>query len=275
MKVLYFIIGLALCSHSYANQELKEAISGFNEVAKNSTSPATPCSDGRLAPKLVAYEEGDEAKDLHKKVDLGFKRSFETGEYEGDSLSILTVDEADKLFKKLSEVEYMKFDYLHAGCEVRAHEYSLIAKENGIEMGKAITMYGNEIDSGGLYPKEWAKKVEKGEEIPVPDGFVGWRYHVAPYVLVKDKGEIKPYVLDMGIAKKTKTLSEWNSSLKNLEEEETRTFVIDRGFLHPDDKRPRKAGESFIETEINKRKLIREMGIFEFEYWDSKGLLSY
>lgn len=275
MKLLFFIIGIALCSYSFASEELKDAINGFNYVAKHGTDPLTPCGEGKIPPRQVYYKEGADASLLHKKVDLGFEKSFKTAEYEGDNISVLTKEEADKLFKAFSEVEYMKFDYLHGGCEIRAHEYALIAKANGIEMGKAMTMYGDEIDRGGLYPKEWTEKEKSGEKIPVPDGFLGWRYHVAPYVLVKVGDEIKPYVLDVGIADKTKTLNEWNSSLKNLEIKETRTFVKERGYLHPYDKNPRKPGTSFISTEINKQKLIREMGYFEFEYWDSKGLLSY
>ncbi len=275
MKVFVFIIGLVLCPYSFANQELEDAITGFNKLARTGTAPLTPCNDGKVPPRQVYYEEGDDASELYKKVDLGIENSFEEEEYQDDKISVLTKEQADELFMAFSEVDYMKFDYLHAGCEIRAHEYALIAKANGIKMGKAITMYGDEIDRGGLYPKEWTDKEKKGEEIPVPDGFVGWRYHVAPYVLVKDGDSVKPYVLDIGIAKKTKTLSEWNSSLKNLDEKETRTYVKSSGYLHPYDKNPREPGKSFISTELNKQKLIREMGIFEFEYWDEKGLLNY
>ncbi|MFT6071002.1 MAG: hypothetical protein ACJAT2_002851 [Bacteriovoracaceae bacterium] len=275
MRVLCFIIGIVLCSHSYANQELKDAITGFNNLAKHGTDPLLPCREGKLPPRQVYYEEGADASELHKRVDLGFKKGFKTQEYEGDRISVLTKEEADKLFKAFSEVDYMKFDYLHGGCEIRAHEYALIAKANGIEMGKAMTMYGDRIDRGGLYPKEWTKKEEAGESIPAAEGFVGWRYHVAPYVLVKEKGVVRPYVLDVGIAEKTKTLNEWNSSLISLKEKKTRTFVKQRGYLHPDDKTPRVPEKSYISTEINKQKLIREMGYFEFEYWDNKGLLSY
>lgn len=275
MKVFCFIISLALCSHSYANQELEDAINGFNEVAKIGTEPVTACNDGRFPPRQVSYEEGADTTELYKKVDLGFKKSFKIKDYEGDSISVLTKEEADKLFKAFSEVDYMKFDYLHGGCEIRAHEYALIAKANGIEMGKAMTMYGDRIDRGGLYPKEWTEKVKSGEEIPVPEGFLGWRYHVAPYVLVKDGDEIKPYVLDIGIANKPKTLKQWNTSLIKSTKKETRTFVKDRDYLHPEDEYKRKPGKSFIGTEISKQKLIREMGYFEFEYWDSKGMLNY
>ncbi len=275
MKVLTFLIGLALCSYSYANQELEDAITGFNQVASRGTDPLMPCRDGKVPPRQVYYEEGADASKLHEKVDLGFSKKFKTNEYEEDSLSVLSREEADKLFKAFSEVDYMKFDYLHAGCEIRAHEYALIAKANGIEMGKAMTMYGDAIDSGGLYPKEWMTKERAGEKVPAAEGFVGWRYHVAPYVLVEENGVIKPYVLDVGIADKTKTLEEWNTSLINRKEKETRTFVKDRGYLHPDDRGPRLPEKSYIDSEINKQKLIREMGYFEFEYWDNKGLLSY
>jgi hypothetical protein len=275
MKALFFIIGLVLCSHSYANQELEDAINGFNEVATIGTVPLTACNDGRFPPRQVSYEEGEDTTELHKKVDLGFKKSFKMQDYQGDAISVLSKEEADKLFKAFTELDYMKFDYLHSGCEIRAHEYALIAKANGIKMGKAMTMYGDKLASGGLYPKEWTKKEKAGEEIPVPEGFVGWRYHVAPYVLVKDGGEIKPYVIDIGIAEKPKTLKKWKTSLIKSTEKETRTYVKNRDFLHPLDEKPRKPDTSFIGSEISKQKLIREMGFSEFEYWDNKGLLNY
>ncbi len=280
MKRLSFIAGLCFTLFTYAEpsqNEVRKAIIGFNEVADHGTDPLLNCKQERFPPDQVSFQKGDDTKELYKKVDLDLPGELPLGSYEGDELTILTKEQADRLFKAFSEVEYMKFDYLHAGCEVRAHEFALMAKANGIEMGKAMTMYGDEIGSGGLYPQEWKdlKKNNKKTQIPVPDGFIGWRYHVAPYLLVKDGDEIRPYVFDIGVAKKTKTLGDWRKSLINATTEETNTFVRDRGHLHPDDKNPRREEVSYIGTELNKQELIREMGIYEFEYWDQKGLLSY
>ena len=278
--ILYFY----LCSSLSAQEldldgpHLRDAISGFNRVVTHATEPLANCDQGRLPPEQVIFEKDVDTKKLHQKVDLGLGdgTKLPTGTYEGDELTILTQEEADKLMRAFEEVEYMKFDYLHDGCEIRAHEFALIARANGIEMGKAMTMYGNEISSGGLYPKEWTRLAEQGaqDKIPVPEGFVGWRYHVAPYVLVQDGDEVRPYVFDIGIAKKPKTLSQWNQTLTNATREKTRTFVKDRAYIHPLDNAPRKE-ESHIGTELNKQELIREMGYFEFEYWDQKGLLVY
>ncbi len=274
MKILLILALFTLLNSTYAN-ELYNAIAGFNKVASSATDPLTSCNDGKIAPKQVSFSKGDEASHLFEKVDLGLGHKFPQGEVEGEKISVLTKEEADKLFKAFSQVEYMKFDYLHAGCEIRAHEFALIAKANGIDMGKAMTMYGDTVDRGGLYPDEWTQKEKRGETIPVPSGFVGWRYHVAPYVLVKDGNEIKPYVFDIGIADRPKTLSQWNKSLDFNKDKKTKTFVKERDFLHPLDRGPRPENTSYIQSELNKQELIREMGIFEFEYWDEKGLLSY
>ena len=275
MRWPLILLSICLYSNSYAETDVLDFIKDINYFVSHATDPVTSCDDKRLPPKNVNYTKGEDASEFYKKVDLGLGSEFPSGDYEGDQISILTKEQADKLFKAFSEIEYMKFDYLHAGCEIRAHEFALIAKENGIEMGKGMTMYGDTVDRGGLYPEEWTEKKKRGESIPVPTGFVGWRYHVAPYVLVKEGNEVKPYVFDIGIAEKPKTLSQWNKSLTFSTAEETRTFVKDRNFLHPLDNTPRTEGKSFIGTELNKQELIREMGIFEFEYWNEKGLLSY
>lgn len=281
MKSLCLIAGIYFALHPLAyaldanleGQPVNSAITDFNEVAGHATDALTSCNDGHLPPKKVSFKKGDDASELYKEVDLNLPKDLPMGEYEGDQLTILTKDQADKLFKAFSLVDYMKFDYIHAGCEVRAHEFTLMAKANGIEMGKAMTMYGESISEGGLYPKEW--KGKNSDEIPVPEGFVGWRYHVAPYLLVKDGNEVRPYVFDIGVAEKRKTLGQWNTSLTDAATKETRTFVKDREYLHPDDLHPRKEGVSYIQTELNKQELIREMGFFEFDYWDQKGLLNY
>ena len=258
-----------------ANESLYEAIEGFNEVVDNATEPLDSCHDGKRLPHTLGFNKGDDASEFHQEVDLGLGSQFPQTTYENDQISILTQEQADKLFKAFEEVAYMKFDYLHAGCEIRAHEFALIAKENGIEMGKAMTMYGDEIDRGGLYPEEWERMRKQGKTPPVPEGFVGWRYHVAPYVMVRQGDQVIPYVFDIGVAQEKKTLGQWNKSLTHATQRETRTFVKDRAYLHPDDRNPRQPEQSYIQTELNKQELIREMGIYEFEYWNEKGLLDY
>lgn len=274
MKILLAI--LTICFYSgeilgQSDQNLRDAISGFNDVVSNSTLAISNCD--KRSPPEVQYQEGDDANKLYEKVELSLEGPLPTQNYEGDQISVISKEQAENLFKEFSEVGYMHFDYLHAGCEIRAHEFAMIAKANGIEMGKAMTVYGDG-ERGGLFPSEWIEMEKKGEKIPVPDGFVGWRHHVAPYVLVRDGDVVKPFVFDIGVAEKIKPLDEWRGSLINATQEETKTFVRDRAVIHPS-QGPRTVEESYISTEINKQKLIREMGIWEFEYWDEKGLLNY
>lgn len=272
MRLPFLIITIWFyCISTQAEPSVEDAIGGFNEIASKSTDPSFGCEKRR--PKEVVFEEGLDANQLHKKVELSLKGPFETMEYEGDLVTVLSKAQAELLFKDFSEVGYMNFDYLHAGCETRAHEFAMIAKVNGIEMGKGMTVYGDG-DRGGLFPEEWHQMEKRGEKIPVPEGFVGWKHHVAPYLLVREGGEVRPFVFDIGVAEKPKDIEDWRKSLINQTSEETRSFVRERAVIHPDTG-PRDKEESFISTEINKQKLIREMGIWEFEYWDEKGLLNY
>ncbi|MCR9203913.1 MAG: protein-glutamine glutaminase family protein [Halobacteriovoraceae bacterium] len=274
MRVSLFLLTICFyCNIVVADPTVEDAILGFNQVASTSTLPVDNCE--KRSPPEVIFEEGLDANKLHEQVALSLKGPFETAEYEGDQITVLSKEQADQLFKDFSEVGYMKFDYLHAGCETRAHEFAMIAKVNGIEMGKGMTVYGNgDRSKSGLFPQEWKDKMANDEAIPVPEGFVGWYHHVAPYLLVKEGEEIKPYVFDIGVAEKPKTLDQWKASLINSTQKETSTYVRERAVIHPD-MGPREVEESYISSEINKQKLIREMGIWEFEYWNEKGLLNY
>jgi len=169
----------------------------------------------------------------------------------------------------------MKFSHYDGGCEIRAHEFALIAKANGIEMGKAHAVYGDgESFGGGLYPKEWKEKKRRGEAIPVADGFMGWFYHVAPFVLVQTEDGPKPYVFDIGIAENMKPLGHWEKDLVSEKDEKARFKTQTRKKIYYDSPDSRMTEESEIHRELKKERLIQQMGFYEYDYWvNEQGLI--
>jgi hypothetical protein len=154
----------------------------------------------------------------HKNVKLSHQYPRQIVNHQNNGITVLTLDQAQKLFNELKNVDYMAYNYMDNGCFARAHEFALIAKENGISMGKAFIsdkrIYEQETLETNpdhlLYPKSLLRKSEK----PFLKEFAGWVYHVAPYLLVKNnKGEVVPFVFDIGIDKSPKSIQKWKKSL--------------------------------------------------------------
>lgn len=270
MKTLVLILTSCFYWASFAQENiqdavLEQALVGFSEVAENAGDPVTNCEKGTLNLKPIKVNlEGDPSL-YHKEVRLEGTWSEQKTKFENDEVTVLSEEEAQRLFDEFSRIEYMKFDYLHDGCFDRAHEFSLIAKEHGIEMGKVFLSDKNEV--AALYPKEWK---ESGEP-PVPAGFVGWRYHVAPYVLVEKEGELTPFVFDVGVAKNAKPFDQWKSDL-HPKRENHEVIFRDRSFLFKDS-RWSVGDKSSIADQLEDQKLIRDMGIDDFLYYREKGLI--
>lgn len=210
-----------------------------------------------------------DVENLYKRVDLKLpERERELGTIqEGGEVvtaTILSEEEADLLFQKFSQIPYMKFDYLHDGCFNRAHEFALIAKENGIEMGKAFIKYKDGYSQGsGLYPKEW----ESLDRVPVPSGFVGWKHHVAPMVLVRDQnGQVKPRILDVGVANSPKSPEQWRDSLAmtSIDKKDLSLNYRPPEFLYGDSRST--YFSSTIKGELRAQNCMREIGINEYIY---------
>ena len=213
----------------------------------------------------ASYEVSGEASSYYSQIELDTTSDTEVASYKGDTVSVLSIEQADQLFSEFSMIPYMMFDYLHDGCFARAHEFALIAMNNSIEMGKVFLTDKEDIAS--LYPQEWINNTSA----PIPYGFVGWRYHVAPYILVRIKGELVPYIFDIGVSKKPKLVDEWVTSLtKN--QQGTALVFSDRGFMFEGSSYP--AGDiSNIAGQIRDQELIRELGISEYLFQLEQGWL--
>ena len=213
----------------------------------------------------ASYEVTGDASSYYSQIELDIESVTEEASYKGDTVSILSKEQADQLFAEFSMIPYMMFDYLHDGCFARAHEFALIAMANSIEMGKVFLT--DKEDVASLYPQEWINN----SSAPIPYGFVGWRYHVAPYVLVKVKGKLIPYVFDIGVSNNPKSVEKWISSL--IKDEQGATLVFsDRAYMFEGSSYP--VGDvSNIAGQIRDQELIRELGISEYLFQLEQGWL--
>ena len=266
MRLIFFL--LTICFYvlqSHAEVTVEDIVSDLNSVAQTATDAPTNCDGHRRRANYQVDTSGD-PNNFHKEVSLASGPFEETSEFEGDEVSILTEEEAQKLFEEFSKIDYMKFDYLHDGCFARAHEFALIAKEHGIEMGKVFLSENN--GSARLYPKEWLGN----SKAPVPNGFVGWRYHVAPYVLVKKEGKLVPTVLDVGVSPKAKPVHDWQLDMIQGHPEKFTTIYRDRKYMY-EDGRSTYEGQSNIGGQFEDQRLMRELGIDEFIFRREQGWL--
>lgn len=213
----------------------------------------------------ASYEVSGQASSYYSQVELDIINDAQVVSYKGDTISVLAEEQADQLFAEFSKIPYMIFDYLHDGCFARAHEFALIAMVNSIEMGKVFLTDKEDIAS--LYPQEWINN----SSAPIPYGFVGWRYHVAPYVLVKVEGELVPYVFDIGVSLKPKSVEQWVASLTKDEQGTTLAFS-DKDFMFEGSSYP-VGNVSNIAGQLRDQQLIRELGISEYLFQLEQGWL--
>lgn len=242
-----------------------DAVNGFNEIAGSATDAASNCDGLQRRGHYQVNLEGN-PDDFHKEVRLETRPSGALASFKEDEVSILTEEEAKKLFEEFSKIDYMKFDYLHDGCFARAHEFSLIAKQHGIEMGKVFLSESNQ--GARLYPKEWLGN----PDAPVPAGFVGWRYHVTPYVLVKKGDELVPVVFDVGVSPRPKTVEDWQNDMIQGHPENFSLTFRDSRYMY-EDSRTSYEGQSNIQGQLEDQEMMRKLGIDEFLFRREQGWL--
>ncbi len=265
MRVALILLVYLYSTPSFSNEVLK-----LFAKAKKAVTHGVDAKTGCQLKTLSASIEIDPQIDsdlYHKEIKINLGRKIKKVNFQGDEVSVLSEEEAQDLFKLFSQIDYMKFDYLHDGCFARAHEFALMAKENGIEMGKVFLREKN--DKPHLYPEKW----KENPTAPVPSGFVGWRYHVTPYVLVEKEGELIPFVFDVGVADRSQNLEEWKDSLMDPKTTVVNDRVVtyrDRGYIY-------ETGSSYypdsssIKSQLEDQEAIRELGIDEFLFQRDMG----
>ena len=185
--------------------------------------------------------------------------------YEGVEVSVLSKEEAQKLYDRFKELSYIPTKYLEDGCYARAHELALIAKNNGITLGKAFLVPNTE--SHLLYPKNI--KAEHPDRLT--KNFDGWKYHANAFILVQNGDKIEPFVFDLGVSDKIQSFDDWK---KNLAHDPKESKVITRpaatvfhntSFSSPD--------LSIIDSLVETQKVIDELGMDEYLFRLESGWL--
>lgn len=107
-------------------------------------------------------------------------------------VSVVSKEEIQKLFTEMANQKHIPFKYPEDGCYARAHEMVRLLEQKNIIAAKAFI-------EGSL----WVKTKNS------PKGYVEWRYHVAPTILVQDGDKVRPYVIDPSIFDKAVPVEEW------------------------------------------------------------------
>lgn len=160
-------------------------------------------------------------------------------------LSVLSEKEVNSIFKELASRSDIPFGYPMDGCYARAHKMTTILDEKGIISGKAFVEGELYVDSETF-------------------GEIGWGYHVAPVVLVKQNSAIIPYVIDPSLFTKPVPQTEWKA--KMLEKSKailsreyfTKRFAYDPNDRESDlDEYPEETVLSMTETNQNYSDLLK------------------
>ncbi len=176
------------------------------------------------------------------------------GSYQGVSVSILDEAQATLLFEHFRKLSHIPGAYLEDGCYARSHELALIAAQMGVKMGKVFA--APKANGALLFPSAIAK--ERFDR-----NFSGWRYHTAPFVLVKNSaGETVPFVFDYGIAAQARPIFEWERSMSQAAVDLT---FRDSEHLYRDGEM--RSNSSILGCLQDDENLIKKMGWSEFDYY--------
>lgn len=108
------------------------------------------------------------------------------------SVSVVTEQKAQELFREMLSKDYIPFHYPQEGCFARAHEMTWLMEGKGVITGKVFL-------TGNL-------RVETRYS---PSGFVAWNWHVAPFLAVKKNNKILLFVIDPSMESQAVTLDDW------------------------------------------------------------------
>lgn len=132
-------------------------------------------------------------------------------------LTQLSEDDAFAIFTDMAMREDIPFEFLMDGCYARAHKMVRVLEANGIIAGKAFI-------EGELYADS-------------KFGEVGWRYQVAPVIMVKKGNAVVPYVLDPSLFSKPVPQTEWKAKIMSKSKSKfTREYYTNRFAYDTDDR---------------------------------------
>ncbi len=132
-------------------------------------------------------------------------------------LSVISEEEANKLFKEIVSRDDIPFGYPMEGCYARAHKMARLLGDKGIIAGKAFV-------EGQLY-------------VDTKFGEVGWSYLVAPVLMIKKGNTITPYIFDPSLFDKPVTFEAWKAKmLAKPKAKMAREYFTNRFAYEPDDR---------------------------------------
>lgn len=105
----------------------------------------------------------------------------------------ISLDRANELFKKATNMKDIAWNYKLDGCYARAHLMARRFEEEGVRVDKV-----------------WIKG-----DLTVKDNNppISWNFHVAPIVYVEDKGIIQKMVIDPSLFDRPVTVAEWDKKM--------------------------------------------------------------
>ncbi len=110
-----------------------------------------------------------------------------------EKTEILTIEEAEEIFKFIKENTNIEFKYSYGGCEKRAHAISLFLNEKKVKHYKIWNFDPSLIS---IFNKSQEPTIfSKAGLSPT----ISWRYHVAILIFVKGEKEPQPFVIDPSI----------------------------------------------------------------------------
>ena len=265
----------------YITNKFIENLTSFNDL-NNETERCS--NQGFDKPDVIA--DPQDPSQLYKTVKLDTSSSGKTKLHNGDEISVLSKEQAEKLFKEFEKISYIPYEYVDDGCYNRAQEFALIAQRYGIKMGKKFLEHSDNVieedfsnyTGAGvpdfssmdtihlLYPKRFQDKENK----PFMNGFQGWKYHVAPYLLVESNGKIEPYIFDVGTSTQIQTEEDWAKGLMS-DANKAKITTTPKNYMDKDGFE--QTNKSTISREIERLKLIEEYGESEYQYMLSRGWL--
>ena len=113
MKIL--AITLTVCFHWFSlaqvtnDVSVEEAIVGFSDVAARAGYALTGCNDGLGDPGPIKVNLEGDPNLYHKEVKLSGEWPNKSVEFQDDKVTILSEEEAQRLFQEFSRIEYEKF----------------------------------------------------------------------------------------------------------------------------------------------------------------------
>jgi hypothetical protein len=129
--------------------------------------------------------------------------------------TILSRDEANKVFSQLSHIQTIPFDYVEEGCPARAMAMSRVLDEEGITSARvfANAPYHFKV-SWTLQSKRVSDDLIRVDTKKSKKGYVEWVFHTAIVVYVDDGKTIIPMVLDPSLFDRPVSVENWKGIMK-------------------------------------------------------------